>query len=86
MGSREERPLPGAERVAWLAISVFRVASHNTTKQDEMTHHDPDATTIAMALELLTQEGLQGFAPAIEILINEAMRLERSAFLKAGAP
>ena len=51
-----------------------------------MTHHDPNATTIAMALELLTQEGLQGFAPAIEILINEAMRLERSAFLKAGAP
>ncbi len=49
-----------------------------------MTHHEPDATTIAMALELLTEHGLNGVAPAIEILLNEAMQLERSAFLRAG--
>ena len=49
----------------------------------EMTHHTPDATTIAMALELLTEHGLEGVAPAVEILINQAMELERSAFLEA---
>lgn len=48
-----------------------------------MTHHTPDTTTIAMALELLTERGLEGVAPAVEILINQAMELERSAFLQA---
>ncbi len=49
-----------------------------------MTHHDPDPTTISMALELLTEHGLDGVAPAVQILINEAMQIERSAFLQAG--
>ena len=49
-----------------------------------MTHHEPDTTTIAMALELLTEHGLEGVGCAVEILINEAMQLERSAFLEAG--
>ena len=48
-----------------------------------MTHHSPDGTTIAMALELLTEHGLEGVAPAVEILINQAMEIERSAFLQA---
>ena len=48
-----------------------------------MTHHDPDPTTISMALELLTEHGLDGVAPAVQILINEAMQIERSAFLQA---
>lgn len=50
----------------------------------EMTNHTPDPTTIAMALELLTEHGLEGVAPAVQILINEAMQIERSAFLQAG--
>ena len=48
-----------------------------------MTHHAPDSTTIDMALELLTEHGLEGVAPALEILLNEAMQIERSAFLGA---
>ena len=48
-----------------------------------MTHHEPDATTIAMALELLTEHGLEGVGAAVEILINEAMQIERSGFLQA---
>lgn len=48
-----------------------------------MTHHAPDSTTIDMALELLTEHGLEGVAPALEILINEDMQIERSAFLGA---
>ena len=49
-----------------------------------MTHHEPDATTISNALELLTEHGYEGMARAIEILLNEAMKIERSAFLGAG--
>ena len=49
-----------------------------------MTHHEPNTTTIAMALELLTEHGLEGIGSAVQILINEAMKIERSAFLEAG--
>ena len=49
-----------------------------------MTHHSPDATTIATALELLTENGCEGFAKALELLLNEAMLLERSHYLEAG--
>ena len=49
-----------------------------------MTHHDPDANTFTAALELLTKHGFEGLARPLEMLINEAMRLERSAYLGAG--
>ena len=49
-----------------------------------MPHHDPDANTIAAALELLTRHGFDGLARPLEMLMNEAMKLERSAFLGAG--
>jgi putative transposase len=48
-----------------------------------MSHHEPDATTITSALELLTDLGFQGLASALETLLNEAMRLERCAYLGA---
>ena len=49
-----------------------------------MTRHDPDRTRITAALELLTSNGFDGMASALELLLNEAMKLERSAFLGAG--
>jgi putative transposase len=50
----------------------------------KMTHHEPDATTIEAALKLLTEHGYEDMARAIEILLGEAMKIERSAFLGAG--
>ena len=50
-----------------------------------MTHHIPDATTIADVLEHLIENGLDGMAHAIEIVLNESMKLERGQFLWAGA-
>ena len=49
-----------------------------------MTDHAPDSTTFAMALELLTENGFESMAAAMEILFNEAMKIERSEFLQAG--
>ena len=49
-----------------------------------MTHHVPDATSIAAALELLTEHGFDRMAGALQLLLNEAMKLERSEFLEAG--
>jgi putative transposase len=49
-----------------------------------MTRHDADPKTITTALELLTEHGFDGMAVCIEALLNEAMRIERSAHLGAG--
>ncbi len=49
-----------------------------------MTHHIPDSTTFAEALEHLTNCGFEAMADAIRILMNEAMKIERSEFLEAG--
>lgn len=48
-----------------------------------MAHHPNDNTLIAHVLEHLTSTGFPGMAHAFEILFNEAMKLERSEFLKA---
>jgi len=48
-----------------------------------MTRHEFDRNTISTVLELLIEEGFEGMAGAIETLLNEAMKLERSAYLDA---
>ena len=49
-----------------------------------MTHHEADRTTITHALELLTTYGFDGMADALQLLLNEAMKIERSDYLGAG--
>ncbi len=49
-----------------------------------MPRHTPDATTFDAALELLTENGFEGLSAALELLLNEAMRIERSEYLGAG--
>lgn len=48
-----------------------------------MAHHITDSTTISHAIEHLTENGFEGMADAITLLLNEAMRLERHAYLQA---
>jgi putative transposase len=48
-----------------------------------MTHHTLDSTTLSSALKLLNEHGFEGMAGALEILINEAMKIERNQFLEA---
>jgi len=49
-----------------------------------MTHHEQDRNPYDFALELLTANGFGGMAGAIELLINEAMKIEREGYLGAG--
>jgi hypothetical protein len=58
-----------------------------------MTHHEEQPTAIESVLELLSEHGLGAMAKAkaMQTLLNEAMKLERSEFLRAarwpiGAP
>lgn len=48
-----------------------------------MPDNDSDRTSFDDALELLTENGFDGMARAIQILMNEAMLLERAEFLGA---
>lgn len=49
-----------------------------------MPHHEADPTSIATALELLTNHGFEGLPEAVQILLNQAMLIERSNYLGAG--
>lgn len=42
-----------------------------------------DATAIDRVMTLLVEEGFDGMAAALEVLLNEAMKLEREGFLRA---
>ncbi len=42
-----------------------------------------DATAIDRVMTLLVEEGFDGMASALEVLFNEAMKLERAGFLRA---
>jgi putative transposase len=46
--------------------------------------HGVDSKAIEQVVEVLIEEGPEGMSRAFEILMNEAMRLERSRFLGAG--
>lgn len=48
-----------------------------------MPHAQPESTPFELALELLTENGFPRLAQALEILLNEAMVLERGKFLQA---
>ncbi len=49
-----------------------------------MAHHEDQPTAIESVLELLSEHGLGAMAEAMQTLLNEAMKLERSEFLRAG--
>jgi transposase-like protein len=49
-----------------------------------MAHHEEDSSSaIDRVLEILTEHGLDAMAAAMQTLLNEAMKLERSEFLGA---
>lgn len=47
-----------------------------------MTHED-QSTNVIEAVQLLAEHGFEGMARAVEILFNEAMRLQRQDYLRA---
>ena len=45
--------------------------------------HQPESSTLESVLELIADQGLSGMANAIRVLVNEAMKVERSTYLQA---
>ncbi|MBL8692736.1 MAG: hypothetical protein JNJ88_01425, partial [Planctomycetes bacterium] len=48
-----------------------------------MTHHDAESTVYPRILEVLLTEGFGGLAEALQMLLNEMMKIERARFLRA---
>jgi transposase-like protein len=67
----------------WWIKSVFLSVAKQGRKA-KMSHHDPDSRSLSRAMEILTENGLDGMAHALEIVFNAAMRIERGEFLGAG--
>jgi transposase-like protein len=61
-----------------LLVSYEFISQENTN----MTHPE-EGTPIGAALEALVESGLDGMADAMQILFNEAMKVERNAFVNA---
>ena len=50
-----------------------------------MSHHENtialSSASIEMMATLVNEQGMSGFGPAMQILLNEAMKIERSRYL-----
>ena len=67
-----------------IAYPLVVIDQDNSKKEDTMTREEQN-NAIDAAVELIMQEGFEGFADAFRMLLNEAMRIERSRHLGAGA-
>lgn len=57
--------------------------SRNTTNIKENMTHQTDSELLNTVLQLLTEQGHQGFAEGMRLLVDEAMRRERAVALQA---
>lgn len=48
-----------------------------------MPHHETNPTAFTQVLELLVEQGFDGMANAMQVLFNEAMKIERAEFIGA---
>jgi len=62
---------------------LLLVKTNSSTGKDPDMTHPEQHTAIQAALESLVEEGFDGMATAMQILFNEAMKIERSQFLRA---
>ncbi len=67
----------------WRATSALLVGE--STKQEEtgVTHQQKDSSALQQVLGILADHGLDGLGEAVKIVLEAAMKLERSRFLKA---
>ena len=45
--------------------------------------HERETNVVSEAVQLVLEEGLEGLGPAVSVLLNEAMKVERSRTLGA---
>ena len=62
---------------------TFFDVDENTKEEQAMARAEND-TAFKEVIEVILQNGLEGLPEALSIIINEAMRVERSRTLRAG--
>lgn len=67
----------------WQAMSCLLLLKQNTNKEDDDMTHREDSTPVEAAMEAIAEHGMEGMGTALQILFNEAMKIERSRFLGA---
>ncbi len=65
----------------WVMSNIQAFSYHRKGEAD-MTH-EREANVVSEAVQLVLEEGLEGLGPAVSVLLNEAMRVERSRTLGA---
>jgi len=56
-------------------------AAKHTKEDDELAHHEGDGTAIEHVMEVLTEQGFEAMAAAMQTLLIEAVKIERNMFL-----
>lgn len=72
---------PKTGRGRGIMVPCWGVSKHIQLKR--MTTHQTDPELLNTLLQLLTEQGTAGLAEGIRLLVNEAMRQERSQALQA---
>jgi len=70
------------KRIDGVGYPLFSVVL-NVNWRMRMPRPESDSTSFGAVLELLSEHGFEGMATAMELLINEVAKLERSEFLGA---
>jgi transposase-like protein len=66
------------------AKSVFLSLEWQILGKESDVAHQPDSNVIETVVQLLCESGLSQMAEAVRIMLNEAMRIERSQVIEAG--
>jgi Transposase, Mutator family len=52
-------------------------------RQNQLAHHLPESELLNTVLQLLAEQGYEGFAEGVRLLVNKAIREERASVLQA---
>lgn len=72
----------GLKKLGQNLVFLFCSTTKSNKKEKEMTQQEED-TTIRTVFEIINAGGMENLGEAISILINEAMKVERSSVLNA---
>jgi hypothetical protein len=70
----------GRVTLGFLELCLF----NNPIKGDQNMTHQPHPSVIDEVVQSLAEQGLDGMAQAMELLINECMKIERQQALGVG--
>ena len=82
--SRNEGPKTKSDSLVVVGQICFPVLLNgNSIERRSEVAHQPESNVVETVVQLLCESGLSQMAEAVRILLNEAMRIERSRVIEA---